>query len=214
MIVKRIMYMYTSPENSFVFTTGTRAQRLWLLGDSFVRRAGERASWTGNHNLGVNASEVKWFGRGGLTLHEFPRALQDLLRYNPAPTIMIIHVGSNDLGRYGAKQCRQALDDALTTARELLPGCHIYFSSIIPRLFYYGYGRTVHSQSAIDKVRKSLNKYGRRKIRRMHNASFIMHNFIAQEHQYFNRDGIHLSDSGCDILIQSFATAARMAGLT
>ncbi|XP_030832758.1 uncharacterized protein LOC115920633 [Strongylocentrotus purpuratus] len=155
----------SSGRPSVVTQPGTRAQRLWLLGDSFVRRAGERASWTGNHNLGVNASEVKWFGRGGLTLHEFPRALQDLLRYNPAPTIMIIHVGSNDLGRYGAKQCRQALDDALTTARELLPGCHISFSSIIPRLFYYGYGRTVHSQSAIDKVRKSLNKYGRRKIR-------------------------------------------------
>ncbi|XP_041464259.1 uncharacterized protein LOC121415177 isoform X2 [Lytechinus variegatus] len=187
------------------------ARRIWLFGDSFIRRAKERAVTTGNHNLGLEGYEVCWWGRGGTTLRNYPSDLQERLRYSPIPTSIIIHVGSNDLGRYSAKECRQAVDNALNSTRALLPWCHICFSSILPRLYYYAQGRNITSQAAIDNVRKSVNKYAKRRIRRMHNASFINHMFNCHEHWYFNRDGIHLSDEGSDILINDFKRACQFA---
>ena len=53
------------------------------------------------------------------------------MRFGPSPSELIIHAGSNDLGRYFAKDCRQAVDEALNTARSLLPQCYISFSSIL-----------------------------------------------------------------------------------
>ena len=176
-----------------------------------MRRAGERAFARGCRDLGAAGCEVAWHGRGGASLRDFPRQLQAQLRFSPSPSVLIIHAGSNDLGRYSAKDCRQAVDEALNTARSLLPQCYISFSSILPRLYYYGHGRHVTSQVAINNVRKGVNKYARRRVRRMHSGSFIGHNFNVQEHWYFHRDGVHLSDEGCDLLMENFASAVRFA---
>nr|XP_054760687.1 uncharacterized protein LOC129266955 [Lytechinus pictus] len=186
------------------------ARRIWLFGDSFIRRAQERPVTTGNHNLGLEGYEVYWWGRGGTTLRNYPSDLQERLRYSPIPTLIVIHVGSNDLGRYTA-QCRQAVDDALNSTRALLPWCHICFSSILPRLYYYAQERTITSQATIDNIRKSVNKYAKRRIRRLHNSSFINHIFNCHEYWYYNRDGIHLSDEGNDILISDFKRASQFA---
>lgn len=190
-----------------------RCNRIWLLGDSLVRRAGDRAFATRRNYLGASQQndQVKWLGRGGMKLHDVPRALQEHLRTKPAPTMLIIHAGTNDLGLYDAKQCRQAVDDVLNASRELLPECHITFSSILPRLFYYSYNRGTHSQSALNKVRKTINKHARRRIRRMYWASYIEHNFNVQQHHFYQRDGIHLSDEGTDILIGDFEAAVNLA---
>ena len=163
------------------FFPGT-GQRIWVLGDSLVRRAGERAFATRHNSLGTaHHDHVKWLRRGGLRMHEVPRMLQEHLRSNPVPTMLIIHAGSNDLGQYSARQCRQAVYDILGSARELLTWTHISFSSILPRLFYYGRNRNMQSQSALNNVRKTVNKYATRRTCRMHCASFITHNFNVRQ---------------------------------
>ena len=200
----------TSRKSIYGNFSGT-GHRIWVLGDSLVRRAGERAYATQRSKLGTtHHDQVKWLGRGGMKLHEVPRVLQEHLRSKPAPSMLIIHAGSNDLGWHSAKQCRQAVDDALASARELLPGIHISFSSILPRLFYYGHSRSMQSQAALNRVRKTVNKYARRKIRRMHRASFIAHVFNVKQHHFYHRDGVHLSDEGSDILIGDFESAISL----
>ena len=156
---------------------------------------------------------VRWHGTGeeGRRYTRFPRQLQGQVRFGPSPSELIIHAGSNDLGRYFAKDYRQAVDEALNTARSLLPQCYISFSSSLPRLYYYGHDVHVTSQVVINDVRKGVNKYARRRVRRMCSGSFIGHNFNVQEHWYFHRDGVHLSDEGCDLLMENFASAVRFA---
>ena len=98
-----------------------------------------RASATRRNTLGTSHREdhVEWLGRGRMKLHDVPRLLQHHLHSEPAPTMLIIHAGTNELGLCSTMQCRQAVhvNDALNSARELLPGSHITSSSILPRPF-------------------------------------------------------------------------------
>ena len=44
------------------------------------------------------------------------------------------------------------------------------------------------------------------------NTTGIPHDiFVREEHWYFHRDGVHLSDEGCDLLMENFASAVRFA---
>ena len=45
----------------------------------------------------------------------------------------------------------------------------------------------------------------------MYWASYIEHNFNVQQHHFYQRDGIHLSDEGTDILIGDFEAAVNLA---
>ena len=130
----------------------------------------------------------------------------------PPPSMIIIHLGSNHLGRYEAKRCRLAVDDGLAIIQNLLPHSYISWSAILPRMLYYGYERYT-SQVAIDNVWKNMNKFAKRRILRIPQASFMSHKFDTHEHKFYCRDGIHLSDAGSDVLIGDFATAVQKAGL-
>ena len=193
---------------------GSRGRRIWIVGDSLVRRAGERAKSTGHQHLEAQPdNQVRWFGRGGLQLHDLPRTIQNLLRHHATPDVVVLHAGSNDIGRYAVKLCRQAVEEVLLSTRQLLPECHICFSEIVPRLFYYGRADGPHSQSALNKCRKTVNKYARGKIRRMFRASFLKHDINTQDHELFHRDGVHLSESGNDLLINDFKMTLHMLSI-
>lgn len=159
-----------------------------------------------NHqDLGRARGTVQWHGQGGATLQDLPRLVENRLRYNQrAPALVIVHLGTNNLGLNDACQCRIAIDMALQILRTAMPRTHIAWSTIIPRLFYHssrGY-RTL--QDAMDGVRKSLNKYARRLIARLPNASVIAHQLDPSNHSLFLRDGVHLSDRGSDAFIDNF----------
>lgn len=148
-------------------------------------------------------------GRGGLELHNIPRSRQDLLRHHATPNLIILHVGSNNIGKHPVKLCRQAVEEVLLSTRQLLPESHVCYSEIIPRLFYYGRGEGPHSQPALDKCRKNINRYAKSRIKRMFRASYLQHRFHSQDHELFHRDGVHLSDRGNELLIGDFEMTLR-----
>ena len=90
-----------------------------------------------NHqDLGRAGGTVQWHGQGGVMLQDLPRLVENRLRYNRrAPALVIVHLGTNNLGLNDACQCRIAIDMALQ--RTAMPCTHIAWSTIIPRLFYY-----------------------------------------------------------------------------
>ena len=194
------------------FIAGGPGNWIWIVGDSLVRRAKERASRRNYLHLGEANTLVRWHGQGGATLHDLPRMVSNRLRCNAPPALTIVHLGTNDIGQHDACQCRLAIDAALQDLRARMPHTHIAWSSIIPRLFYYGSKHDPSSQRALNGVRKSLNKYAKRRLARMMNTSVIEHEFDSANHSLFNRDGVHLSDTGADILINNFKEAAREAG--
>lgn len=195
------------------FISGRVRNRVWIVGDSIVRRAKERATAQNRLHLGAEKGAVQWHGQGGATLHDLPRMVTNRLNYNAPPALAIVHLGTNDLGQRDACRCRIAIDTAIQTLRARMPGTHIAWSGILPRLFYYGSRPGPTSQEAMDGVRKSLNKFAKRRISQMVNTSMIVHNIDTKEHSLFHRDGIHLSDVGSDMLIDKFESAAKDTGL-
>ncbi len=106
--------------------------RVWIIGDSIIR-------WAGVTNLQLNgADETVWHGRGGARLETLYSRLHRLVQRTPQPTMLIIHLGTNDIFAEPLGVIRRRLLEGLTAVRNLLPETCIVWSDILPRLFYYG----------------------------------------------------------------------------
>ena len=190
-------------------------QRVWIMGDSIIRRAKNRADITGTAELGTTSTEILWLGQGGALLRDFPHRLQSLLQTYAPPSRLIIHLGSNDIGRFEARLGREAVKSCFAALRLALPCCHIAWSSILPRMVYRGWLKADSSQKALDGVRKSLNSFARRCMSKLENTSLILHSDIeASQSHLFLRDGVHLNTEGSDILIENFRVSLQAARYT
>ncbi|CAM4569903.1 unnamed protein product [Leuciscus chuanchicus] len=72
-------------------------ERVWIMGDSYIRRGEQHARMTIGTNLGVPA-QVQWFGRGGLCWEDLLPFFQRSLKGRSAPDVLVVHCGGNDLG--------------------------------------------------------------------------------------------------------------------
>ena len=88
--------------------------------DSIVRRAKERAAATHQLQLGTPYT-IQWHGRGGARLEDVERMANNGLRYSAPPSIMILHLGTNNIGQMDACSCRAAIKTALSTLRARMP---------------------------------------------------------------------------------------------
>lgn len=52
--------------------SGRVRNRVWIVGDSIVRRAKERATAQNRLHLGAEKGAVQWHGQWGATLHDLP----------------------------------------------------------------------------------------------------------------------------------------------
>ena len=185
--------------------------QIWILGDSIERRAKERAAATHRLQLGTPYT-IQWHGQGGARIEDVERMVDNRLMFSAPPSLVVLHLGTNNIGQMDACSCRAAIKTALGTLRVRMPQALILWSSILPRIVYHGKRPTGStSQEALEGVRVSLNNYARRQANRMGNASVIIHDIDRSNHNMFIRDGVHLSDQGSDILIASFALAIRKA---
>lgn len=62
--------------------------------------------------------------------------IQSMLENKPAPYMMIIHCGGNDLGQINLGSAQYILKSAIQEISILLPYTRIVFSQILPRLKY------------------------------------------------------------------------------
>lgn len=156
---------------------------------------------------------VRWHGTGeeGRRYTRFPASIT-----GPSE-VRSFSIGANHpcgLERLGALFCKGLSTSGgwSTEYSAVIVAAMLHFIfKHLTRLYYYGHDVHVTSQVVINDVRKGVNKYARRRVRRMCSGSFIGHNFNVQEHWYFHRDGVHLSDEGCDLLMENFASAVRFA---
>ena len=135
---------------------------IWIVGDSIVRRAKERVAATGRFQLGSHQT-IQWHGRGGARLEDVERMVDNGLMFSAPPSIVVLHLGTNNIGQIDACSCRAAIKTALDTLRARMPHALILWSSILPRITYRGKRPAAStSQEALEGVRISLNNYARR----------------------------------------------------
>ena len=82
------------------------------------------------------------------SLQDLPRMVSNRLRSNAPPALVIIHLGSNNIGQHNACECRMEIDAAIQDIRLRVPHTPVIWSNILPRLLYYGRKQGPSSQQA------------------------------------------------------------------
>lgn len=179
---------------------------IWFVGDSYIHWAEQRALQRGISRIlgvrGVNQNIV-WSGHRGMRWDELNRDIQFLAMHNPVPRILIIHLGSNDLGDVRCSVMRRSLRSDILALHDMFPHTRICVSAMLPRIIW---SRSPIPVAKIERKRRLLNRFLRRLV------TFIGGRYVAHEDitsdtpgLYF-RDGVHLSDVGSDLFLLSFKT--------
>jgi hypothetical protein len=135
----------------------------------------------------------------GATIATLKKLLRDSWS-GPPPDRMVIHIGTNELGRNKFRDIREELEllwgvflPSLSEKTEFL------WSDILPRA---GYPNTTRDKLAVmDRIRKDLNAYGRRLCRWNGGRSIRHPVFGLDRPDLYRGDGLHLADTGCHHLV-------------
>lgn len=125
--------------------------KVWIVGDSYVRRGERRARETMGTNLGASA-HVQWFGKGGMCWDDLLPPFRQCLEGRTAPEVLVIHCGGNDLGHFKSVLLLKATKRDLHDLHQQFPEMKILLSSINQRL-HWRYG----PPAKMDKARKFIN---------------------------------------------------------
>lgn len=176
---------------------------MWVIGDSFVHWASRIAVRDATLIPGL---KVQWFGRRGLHIEQFGDFLQHTWsRENSNPDAIIIHVGSNDLGKVPKKCMLHDIHRLLSGTRELLPHAIIFWSEILPRVAYTG----AIKQNKVERARRAINRNVGGLFRSSPGGLINHPQIVWSNRDLFIHDGIHLSDTACHFLISNFNDALR-----
>ena len=179
--------------HSFFLHTAT----VWIIGDSYVRRAAKRAAQTMGHNLSVPGVHVCWFGWGGLRWKGFLPFFSHSLRGRTAPDILIIHCGGNDMGDVRSVELVNMMKEDVHHLRQQHPGTFIMFSALTPRCQWRA---SVANPGKLDKSRRFVNSVMATFVQSL-NGAMIEQPLIKHDSPgLYLKDGVHLTPKGNDIL--------------
>lgn len=85
-------------------------QKVWIIGDSYIRREEQHARETVGTNLALTAG-VERFGRGGMTWSSLLPLFSSLVHKSMPPDTVIIYCGGNDLGTVKSLQLLRLMQD-------------------------------------------------------------------------------------------------------
>jgi len=105
-------------------------QRIWLIGDSIVARAGEIDPYL------PGVGNIFWKGVGGAKCAGVVNRLLRYLHRVAYPTTLIIHLGTNDIFNDPTWCIRDRVKSNLEEIRRLLPNTRLIWSDILVRLEY------------------------------------------------------------------------------
>ena len=123
------------------------------------------------------------------------------LRSNPAPNILVIQLGSNDLGILKGKELIELIKLDVFRLRTLLPNVILVWSEILPRRYWH----VANNQVAVENSRKRVNTAAKAIFLNEIQKEFtIRHpNSRVTENVLYRYDGVHLSDAGNNVYLNN-----------
>ena len=156
---------------------------VWIIGDSIVRRA---ATMLGS------GPPVHWNGRGEARYRDINQLLAELEAQCPRPAMLIVNVGTNDLGDTDFFCMRQRIALFMKERCDKYPWTKLVWSDILPCACYFG---TINP-SKLEMKRRAVNRWARSLSRRM-GVSVLHHpQFRWSEFSLYRYDGVLLSNTG------------------
>ena len=104
---------------------------------------------------------VNWFGKSGAGLCDLHVLLKRIS--GPTPSVIIVHVGTNDLVGVDEFSIRQRIALYMQQCLMQFPTTTIIWSDILPRMFYF----VARSQLSLERKRRALNRWARSQGRRL-----------------------------------------------
>lgn len=177
---------------------------VWIMGSSIIHWAKQRAIKVQDKHIGLEQHNIhiKWIGRRGMKWCDLKTIFHNELETSPPPSVLIIHLGSNDLIAVPTtKLCTMVTKD-ITELSKFCPECVFIWSDLLPRLFWKG----ASNLKKVELKRKRVNRAGRLACLRA-GGRFVKHSVDHKSPNLFYTDGIHMSDLGNDILLHEFQGA-------
>lgn len=172
-----------------------------MFGSSIIKRAFvESFLRPGGSDLNLDRlnTTLWWQGYGGLEIVNAIQKLHILKQVGPLPSAIFIHCGGNDLGKTSVRKIRLAIIKLLQYLGREFPHAHIIWSLILPRLRW----RYTENLMAMEKARKRINVFITNKVCEV-GGSVVQCPDISDHPQFFQRDGVHLSDLGNQIFLNT-----------
>nr|XP_032648707.1 uncharacterized protein LOC116832222 isoform X1 [Chelonoidis abingdonii] len=173
-------------------------KEIWICGHSVILVTKRRAS-THPHGLQLgfpsSSAFLYWHGIQAMLWDQLLPLLHEIYYLRSFPSIIVIHLGENDLVQHTSMSLIVKMKNDLGILRRAFPDAHIIWSSLLPRRFWKGAEKPV----SIEKARKGINR------EMFHYCSengitFLRHDLITYDKpNMFLPDVDDLSDVGADV---------------
>ena len=177
-----------------------------MVGSSIVywaaRSTGGRI---GGSNLGLQSKGfiLHWYGKRGMKWAGLVPTIECHLQSNPPPSILVIQLGSNDLGFLKGKELIESVRLDILRLRVMFPTLMLVWSEILPRRYWHFEDK----HGLLEITRKRVN-LGIKKIFLEEGGYIIRHpNIKVAERNLFRYDGTHLSEIGNTVYLNSIQGA-------
>lgn len=159
----------------------------------------------GGMDLGLQTSgcRISWFGQRGMTWKQFTPAVGSYLDRHPSPGMILIQVGSNDLGSTKGFELVHDIECDLLRLRVLLPDVKIVWSELLQRRYWH----TAREGKAMEKTRKRVNLAVKNIVLGVGGYVIKHNNMRARDINLFRNDGTHLSDIGINVYLNTIQGA-------
>ncbi|XP_053390055.1 uncharacterized protein LOC128552982 [Mercenaria mercenaria] len=178
---------------------------VWVFGDSLVRWAGERY---GSKSINNADHKVIWDGKSETRSEELKSAIQRGLLKGYKPSVIIIHVGGNNVSSANTCKIISIVSKALKYLFSVFLNSIVVWTDILPRFNWRGTPNTLASAKMMDLKRKRINRKLKQTILQYEMGRALNHQNINRNNPHFYRpDGIHLSDHDNDAYLSKMMIA-------
>ena len=156
---------------------------VWIVGDSIISHSSPQL---------VDWPQVRWNGLGGAQYSDVPKLLSQLAVRWPSPSLLIVHIGTNDLVGTDFFCMRQRIELFMRECNQFFPEARLVWSDILPRACYFG----AINPARMEMKRRAINRWAWTISRRLDTAVLHHPQFRWCEFSLFRYDGVHLSQTG------------------
>ncbi|XP_062607999.1 uncharacterized protein LOC134269810 [Saccostrea cucullata] len=178
---------------------------IWIIGSSLIFWAQKYAQQRMLNNLGFESHRLIWHGIRGMVWSQLYPTIQKKLKDNNPPTILVIHCGGNDIGNphNTLKGLQMYMKSTIVNISQLMPKTVIVWSHILPRSNW----TLCLSNNDGENWRRINSALATFVVKKMCGASIKYPDILKRHVALFRKDGVHLSDLGNDLFVNSLRNA-------
>ncbi|XP_071969433.1 uncharacterized protein [Engystomops pustulosus] len=181
---------------------------IWILGHSFIYWAEQRAMVRpGGRSLGFFDAVVRWRGIKGLRWMQALPEVVDISRYSVSPSILVLHLGGNDLCSVRFGELVPLIQSDLERFSSFFSRFVLVWSEIIPRAIWEG----ARDGDGIERSRRLLNTKVSRFVRERGGVVVRHRELEGDNRGLLLPDGVHLTDIGMDIFLSGLQDGIERA---